>query len=282
MTAYALDDGLRDAVAATLRDAEADPAFAAEAILLPGETLLADSMAVIDPDAIHAVREATKAALGQALRPAFTAALTGFAATDPADLSGAAIGSRAIKNVALGYLTAAGDTGFAAAQFAAAANMTDTLAALVCLAETAGTTRDDAFASFYAKWHHNPLVLDKWFAVQARAGAPDTLARVQSLLRHPDFDIRNPNRLRALIGAFAGNTATFHDKSGAGYTLLADTIIAVDAINPMIAARLCAGLGTWRRYDTGRQTLMRAALERILGTAPLSPNTFEMVSKALA
>jgi len=125
-------------------------------------------------------------------------------------------------------------------------------------------------------------VLDKWFVVQARSGAPDTLDRVKELEKHPDFDMKNPNRVRSLIGAFTGNQARFHDKSGAGYKLLADTIIALDAKNPQIAARLCTTLGSWRRFDTARRNLMRENLERIMAVETLSHNTYEMASKALA
>ena len=148
-----------------------------------------------------------------------------------------------MKNTALGYLCAAGDNSRAAGQFRSSANMTDRLAALGNLAEVVDANRDEAFAAFYATWKHNPLVLDKWFAVQARAGAPDTLARVQSLVQHADFDLRNPNRVRALIGAFAANQAKFHALSGEGYKLLADTVIALDAMNPQIAARLVTADG---------------------------------------
>jgi aminopeptidase N len=280
--AFELDAGLRDAIAAILRDAADDPAFAAEALLLPAESLLADAMDVVDPDAIAEIRGATRAALGAALSAEFTAALDAFGGADPADNAAPAMASRALKNAALGYLTAAGDSNLAAAQFAAAANMTDTLAALVFLTETASTARDDALAWFYNRWQANPLVLDKWFAVQARGAAPDTLARVQQLTRHADFDLRNPNRVRALIAAFTGNPAKFHDKSGEGYQLLADTIIKLDAKNPQIAARLSTALGSWRRYDPARQDLMRGALERILGSEKLSRNSYEMASKALA
>jgi aminopeptidase N len=279
---FTLDAGLRDAIAATLRDAGRDPAFAAEAVLLPAETLLADQMDIVDPQAIHAVREAARRALGEALRAEFTATLTRFGAADPADISGTAIASRALKNAALSYLSAAGDTTLAAAQFAQARNMTDTLAALANLAEVANAERDAAFAAFYAQWKTNPLVLDKWFAVQARAGASDTLARVQALTQHPDFDLRNPNRVRSLIGAFTGNPAQFHDASGAGYALLADTILTLDEMNPQIAARLATGLGTWRRYDAQRQAMMKGQIERILTKEKLSHNTYEMASKALA
>ena len=280
--AFTLDAGLLEAVAATLRDAARDPAFAAEALLLPGETLLADAMSIVDPDAIRFVREAARQALGEALREDFFAVYAHFAAVAASDVSGHAIASRALKNAALAYLSAAGDNTLAGAQFLSGENMTDTLAALVNLAEVADERRDDAFASFYDQWHTNALVLDKWFSVQARAGAPDTLARVQALTRHKDFDLRNPNRVRALIGAFAANPAKFHEITGAGYQRLADTILMLDETNPQIAARLTTAMGSWRRYDAARQSLMKAQLERILAKEKLSPNTYEMASKALA
>jgi aminopeptidase N len=279
---FALDQGLREAIAATLRDAARDPSFAAEALQLPVESLLADAMDVVDPDAIRAVREAARTALGLALQAEFAAAYAAFGDTDAADVSGAAMARRALKNTALGYLCAAGDNIRAAKQFKASANMSDRLAALANLAEGADEQRDEAFAAFYATWKNNALVLDKWFAVQARAGAPDTLERVQALTQHPDFDLRNPNRVRALIGAFTGNQAKFHAPSGAGYRLWTDTIIVLDTINPQIAARLVTAMGSWRRYDAVRQGLMKAELERILARETLSHNTYEMASKSLA
>ncbi len=277
-----LDPGLARAFANLLRHADVDPAFTAEALLLPNESLLADQLDAVDPDAVHRVREATRAALGTTLRAEFAAVAEAHGGADPADLGGAAMASRALKNVALSYLAAAGDRDRAAAQFAAGANMTDTLAALALLVETADERRDTALAAFHERWRGNPLVLDKWFAVQARSGAPDTLRRVRALTQHPDFDIRNPNRLRALVGAFSGNVAVFHDRSGAGYKLLADVVLEVDPLNPRIAARLCTALGAWRRYDQHRQALMQTELQRILGLDGLSPNTYEMAAKALA
>jgi aminopeptidase N len=280
--AFALDEGLREAVAGILRDAEIDTAFAAEALALPSESLLADAMDVVDPDAIHDVRNAARAALGKALKAEFAAAAETFGQAAADDLSGRAMGYRAVKNAAVSYLAAAGDNAPAAAQYAAGANMTDTLAALMILAETPDARRDEVLASFHAAWKTNPLVLDKWFAVQARSGAADTLSRVKALMGHADFDLKNPNRVRSLIGAFAGNQARFHDKSGAGYRLLADTIITLDAKNPQIAARLCTALGSWRRFDAGRADLMRENLERIIAVESLSHNTYEMASRALA
>ncbi|OYV34258.1 MAG: aminopeptidase N [Rhodospirillales bacterium 20-64-7] len=280
--AFALDDGLREAIAAILADAGRDPAFAAQALPLPGENLLADQMPVVDPVAIREVREAAKAALGNVLQAEFAAAYAAFSGDDAADVSGAAMGRRALRNAVLSYLAAAGDTARAAAQFAEASSMTDRLAALAILADTANAERDAAFAAFYRDWQGNALVLDKWFAVQAAAGAPDTLARTQELTRHAKFDLRNPNRVRALVGRFTGNAAVFHDASGAGYRLLADTVLALDPLNPQVAARFVTALGSWRRYDPARQALMRAELDRILAKPDLSHNTYEMASRAVA
>jgi aminopeptidase N len=160
--------------------------------------------------------------------------------------------------------------------------MTDLLGAFTVLCETADAARDDAVAAFYERARHNPLVLDKWFAVQARGGADDTLARVLALTKHADFDLRNPNRVRSLISHFAANPAKFHDASGAGYELLAMIILTLDDKNPQVAARLVTAMGSWRRYDEKRQALMQAQLQRVLAKQTLSHNTYEMASKALA
>ncbi len=273
-----LDEGLRDAFAAILRDAEQDKAFAAEALSLPGENLLADAQEVVAPEANHKVRQAMRAALGLSLRDEFLGVMRAV----PGDDSGAeAMAQRALNNTALAYLSAAGELGLVEKQFAHAHNMTESLTALALLADEATPQREAALAAFYARWKTTPLVLDKWFGVQARASAPDTLERVRGLRQHPDFDLRNPNRVRALIAVFSGNIAQFHAASGAGYKLLADTVIELDGKNPQLAARLVPALGQWRRYDKARQGLMKNELERILALERLSRNVFEMVSKSL-
>ena len=277
-----LDAGLADAMAATLAGAEADPAFAAEALLLPSEDFVGQQMAVVDVDAVYAVRRFLRAELGTRLHAALRTAYDRLADPGPYRIDGAAIGRRALCNACLGYLVAAGDVALAEAQFATAGNMTDTMAALAALAGTAAPARDAALAAFHARWRGDDLVLDKWFAVQATSRLPDTLARVQALARHPDFDLGNPNRVRALVGAFAhGNAVRFHDVTGAGYRFLADIAMALDPANGQLAARMVDPLGAWRRQDAGRAALMRAELERIKGLAGLSRGTFEKVSKAL-
>ncbi len=161
--------------------------------------------------------------------------------------------------------------------------MTDVLAALVVLNDIDLPERTQALADFHARWRHDPLVTDKWFAIQAISALPDTVDAVRALLRHADYDAHNPNRVRSLIGSFSmANPYRFHDASGAGYDLLADQIIAIDGFNSQLAARMTVPLGTWRRHDAARQTLMRLAIDRILAQPSLSKGCFEMASKSLA
>jgi aminopeptidase N len=281
-----LDPDLIAAMRQTLADADLDPAFAAEALLLPGEATLADEMKTVDPEAIHAARETARAEIAAALREPFAAAYRNLADPGPYKTDGRSIGRRALRNVCLSYLTAgdpAAGARLAKAQFDAGANMTDVLAALGVLVDTACPERAEALDAFYRRWEADPLVIDKWFALQARSPLPGTLEAVRSLAQHPAFNRSNPNRVRALIGAFAqGNQLHFHGRSGEGYAFLADEVIALDKTNPTTAARLVQPLGQWRRYDAARQGLMRAQLDRILATSGLSPNTYEMVSKSLA
>jgi aminopeptidase N len=281
----ALDPDLIAATRETLSDAERDPAFAAEALYLPGEMTLADEVKTVDVVAIHAARESARHALGGALRDRFAAAYRELADPGPYRIDARSIGRRALRNVALSYI-AAGDrregARLAKAQFDAGANMTDVLAALGVLVDTDCPERAEALAAFYERWRDDPLVLDKWFAMQARSSLPGTIETVRDLAQHPDFNRSNPNRVRALVGVFAqGNQLYFHDASGQGYQFLADEVIALDKSNATTAARLVQPLGQWRRYDAARQGLMRAQLDRILATPGLSANTYEMVSKSL-
>ena len=280
-----VDPALVEMAAATLDTADRDPAFAAEALVLPTEGLLADQMDVADIDGIHAARDQARLAIAAALRDRFRATYERMTDAGPYQVDGASIGRRALRNTCLAYLTAGGDPDGirrAKAQFDAGANMTDVLAALAVLSAVDCPERADALAAFHARWQQDPLVLDKWFAIQATSPLPDTLRAVQALATHPDFDLRNPNRVRSLVGSFAsGNQVRFHDPSGAGYRFLADTVIALDPMNPQVAARIIAPLGQWRRVAPARQALMRAELERVLAQPGLSKNTFEMASRSL-
>ncbi|MFM8498856.1 MAG: aminopeptidase N [Chakrabartia sp.] len=273
-----------EAVRQTLTNNALDAAFVGEAVLLPSEAYIGDQMALVDPEAIHAAREALRQDLGQQLVDQWHAAYAkhhaqGFALTPEAK------GARRLRNVALNYLAAgrhddAGDIAFA--QFRAANNMTDRLAAMMTLANGDAPQRADALAEFYARYQDNALVIDKWFAAQATSSRSDTLAAVRALKDHADFTLANPNRVRALAGAFSMNQLHFHAADGAGYRFLADVLLALDPINPQTAAKLLPPLGRWKRVDADRQALMRAELERILAAPNLSKDLFEQASKSLA
>jgi aminopeptidase N len=271
------------AMRGTLRSNALDPAFKGEAISLPTEGLIGDRMEIVDPDAIHASRDALRRAIGSALADDLARAQAMKAPGD--DLSPDAKGVRKLKTVSLGLL-AAGDPArgatLAKAQFDAADNMTDRQGALTILASLDGLERDSALAAFYGRYRDNSLVLDKWFQLQAGAQRTGTVDIVEALARHPDFSAKNPNRWRSLVSYFAANQWAFHHASGRGYRFLTDMILAVDPINPQVAARQVPSLGRWKRFEPGRAGLMRAELERIVATPGLSKDVFEQASKSLA
>jgi aminopeptidase N len=281
-----VEPALIEAMAANLANSEADPAFKAETLSLPGEAFLADQMPIADIDAIHAVRDTVRTAIGSALAVSFRSTYDHLADTGAYGIDGEAIGRRALRNTCLAYLVAGGDPDgvrLAKAQFDAAQNMTDVLAALGVLSMVDCAERGAALAAFHTAWRDDPLVLDKWFAIQAMSPLPNALDAVRALASHPDFDLRNPNRIRSLVGTFASaNQVRFHDVSGGGYRFLADTIIRLDPTNGQVAARMVSPLGQWRRVDPERKALMQAELRRILALPNLTTNTFEMASKSLA
>jgi aminopeptidase N len=259
-----------------------DPAFVAEALSLPSEAFLADQMAIVDPDAIHTARDLARRAIGAGLRDRLAALYEKLTDKGAYTTDGAAVGRRSLRNACLAYLSAEGDPTRAKAQFDAGGNMTDVLAALSVLTALDCPERVHALAAFHTAWRDDPLVLDKWFSLQAVSPLPGTMAAVRALSDHPDFDLRNPNRVRSLVGSFGFNQVRFHAADGSGYQFLADTIIRLDPANPQIAARMVSPLGQWRRFDDGRQALMKAELARIVALAGVSKNTFEMTSKSLA
>ncbi len=275
-----------EAVGRALADQSAEPAFKALILTLPSEPDLSMAMSPADPAAIHEARNLLRARLavhlGEDLRRLHTGLSDGAAFSPDA----ASAGRRALRNAAMELLAVdphAGNRDLAARHFETATNMTDAIGGLNALIELGGEARDQALADFHAKWKAEPLVLDKWFAAQARDPSDQALGGVLGLTAHPDFDGKNPNRLRALVSTFANfNPARFHDPSGDGYRFLADQIIATDAVNPMTAARLVEPLGTWRRYRPELGALMKAQLERIVAVEGLSKNVFELASKALA
>jgi aminopeptidase N len=271
-----------NAMRGTLRSNALDPAFKGEALSLPSEGLIGDRMELVDPDAIHRSREALRRAVGAELSGELAQAQGANAAGD--DLSPAAKGIRRLKTVAL-WLLAGGDpargAALAKAQYDAADNMTDRQGALSVLTSLDGTEREAVFADFYERGRDDILVLDKWFALQATAQRVDTVDMVESLARHADFTMKNPNRWRALVSNFAANQWAFHNPSGRGYRFVADMILEIDRLNPQVAARQVPSLGRWRRFEPARAELMRIELERIVKTPGLSKDVFEQASKSL-
>jgi aminopeptidase N len=281
---HATDDApVIAAIRHTATDPALDPAFVAEAIRLPAEAYLGDQMLIVDPDAIHTARERLQRRIGQALEPLWRdiharTEANGFS------LSPQARGARKLHNAALGYIvgSGAGDADAVAFdQFSRADNMTERQAALALLANSTGERREAALDIFYNRYAHDALVLDKWFQTQALCFHPDTLAQVRELARHKAFTLSNPNRVRALYAAFAANQWAFNHRSGEGYRMVADLIVALDPINPQTAARLVPPLGRWRRFDAARGEMMQAELRRILAQPGLSKDVTEQASKSL-
>ena len=275
-------DALVAAVDGTLARMADDPAFAAEAVFVPSEAFIGERLPVIDPDAVHAAREAIIRALAAALTSRWDAAYR-LHGGGPYVYSPVAKGLRRLRNIALGFLAKADAAGMrlARAQYEAADNMTDRIGALTVLANGEGPDRQFVLDDFYRRYRDDALVIDKWFTVQAMSTRPDTGASVEALAAHPDFTLTNPNRIRALVSAFAANPRAFHAADGGGYRFLARTILEVDRLNPQSAAKLVPPLGRWKRYDAARAALMRGELTRIVETPGLSKDVFEQASKSL-
>jgi len=269
-----------------LADQGSAPALLAEVLTLPAEGYLGDQMTVVDVDGIHAARESLRAAIGQRFAAQLLARYDALAEQGGYRPDPEAIGRRSLKNLCLSYLMAAGGADAASrclAQYRAGHNMTDVMSALAQIADSVLPERAEVLADFDQRWRHDPLVMDKWFSVQAMAASRDTvLEEIHVLMGHPAFSIKNPNKVRALIGAFAaGNPRRFNAADGSGYHFLADRILDLDALNPQIASRLTRNLSRWHRYDEQRQAHMRAALERLAGAPGVSKDVYEIASKSL-
>ena len=274
-----------DAAGRVVADSSRDPAFAAEMLALPPENYIAEQVAIVDPDAIHAVRDELRRRLAAAMREELRAVYRAHRVAGPYSSDAVSAGRRALKNSALGLLMELDDAGMRALcmkQFDAADNMSDALAALCLLANCDCPERAPALDAFYDKWKNEPLVVDKWLAVQSTTRLPSALADVKRLMTHPAFNIRNPNKVYALIGGFRGNQVRFHAADGSGYAFLAEQVIALDAINPQVAARMARGFDRWKKFDAGRQAHARAALEGISSTRGVSKGVLEIATRALA
>ena len=279
-------DGFVSAMRALLLDDTADPAFTAEALTLPSESNLADRMELIAVEAVHEVRETVRVTLARRLADAFASVHDANRPDGPYRFDAGSTGRRSLKNLCLGYLMELDDPAVRSTcrhQLETADNMTDGLAALACFADARDPERHDRLAWFEERWKDDPLVLDKWFSLQATSRLPDTFECVRRLTGHPGFDLQNPNRVRALVGAFChANQRRFHDASGRGYRFLSDRVLAIDAFNPQLAARLLGAASRWRRLDAARGALLRGELQRVLATPGLSKDCHEIAKKFLA
>lgn len=274
-----------DAFRAVLLDEKLDPALAAQILTLPSENEIAELFATIDPEAIAAVHEAIVRCLARELADEWLAVYHANK-TDGYRVEHGEIAKRALRNVCLGYLAFGEDVVLAdqlvSEQYRQADNMTDSLAALSAAVAAQLPCRDALLAAFDERWHQDGLVMDKWFVLQGSSPSADVLSKVRALLQHRSFSLSNPNRTRSLIGGFAsGNPAAFHAADGSGYQFLAEILSDLNQRNPQIAARLIEPLIRLKRYDAGRQALMRKALEQLKGLENLSGDLYEKISKAL-
>lgn len=285
-----LDQRLITALGTVLADTSLDQAMIAEMLSLPGEAYLTEISEVADVDAIHAAREFVRKQLADSLFDGLWTRYTAnrqLSKATPYVAEAEHFARRALQNIALSYLMLSEKPEVLAAtieQFDSADNMTERLTALAVLVNSPFTAeKDKALAVFAENFKDNPLVMDQWFSVQAGSPLPGGLERVKALMQHPAFNIKNPNKVRALIGAFAGqNLINFHAADGSGYRFLADLVIQLNGFNPQIASRQLAPLTRWRKYDSARQALMKAELVRIRDSGDLSSDVFEVVSKSLA
>ncbi len=280
-----IPDILIDSFKAILEQPWTDLSYLACLLSLPAENYLAEQMSVVDVDAIHQARQLVKRNLAEQLHEQITALYQQNHQAESGELNSTAIGKRRIKNLCLDYLSQLNTDNshqLANDQFASAKTMTDQIAALGAIINTDNPEKTACLDQFYQQWSAEALVIDKWFSLQASSSQPDTFTVVQSLLKHAAFDLKNPNRVRSLVGAFSqANPIHYHAKNGQGYQFLADQVIALNSLNPQVASRMVSALTQWRRFDKQRQDLMKQQLERIINTENISKDVFEIASKSL-
>jgi len=278
-------DYLANAFGHVLTDGLKDPAFAAEALALPLEVYIAEQLPVIDPDAVHQVRLAMRRFLAERLKTGLRKTYDACVVTGTYSPDAASAGRRALRNLCLAYLMERDDPEvrhMCVKQLDEADNMTDALAALIALSNCDCPERKVALEQFYRKWQDEPLVVDKWLGVEALSRLPGTVGRVSELTSHPAFTLENPNKVYALIGSFGANQVNFHAADGSGYNFMQEQIIALDPINPQVAARMARNFERWKRFEPKRKELMKTALEAVSTIHGLSKETAEVVSKALS
>ena len=281
------DSGLLDALSAILSDTALEPAFVALALVPPGESDIAREIGKdVDPDAVFKSRAGLRKAIGERLGPALAETYKTMQDRGAYSPDSRSAGRRALKNVSLDLLAATGNPagiGRATAQYETADNMTDRMAALATLALHDVPERKAALEDFYRRYAEDPLIVDKWLALQATIPEAGTLDRVLDLTRHAAFSMQNPNRVRALIGSFAqGNPTQFNRADGAGFDFVADQVLALDPKNPQVASRLTTAFRSWRALETKRRGKAQAALQRVAAAASLSADVGDIVRRSLA
>jgi aminopeptidase N len=281
-----LPEDYLQAIQKALANTSEDRELLAELLTLPSESYIGDQMDVIDVDAIHTARTGLMRRIAKELRQEFFSVYEASHDSGAFSYEHAAIARRALKNLALRYLSMLeGDAeveSLVRRQYETQQNMTDVSAALSCCVHAQMPSASALLADFEERWKEQPLVMDKWFSIQATSRQANLVPHIRELMQHPGFALGNPNRVRALIGAFAsGNPARFHTPDGSGYQLLADVVLELDGTNPQIASRLLRTMSRWRKYDDNRSILMRAQLQRIRETDGLSKDVLEIVSKSL-
>ena len=284
-----LDDAFVRVVRTTLADDRLAPAFREQALTLPAESFIGEQRAVIDPEAIRTARRFMLAELGRRLAPAWKAAYESMVVEGPYSPDPVSAGRRALRNLALAYLVdgdVPGALDLARDQLVAAANMTEAQGALTAIVNSAAPYKAEALVQLARLWNHEPLLMNKWYQLQAMAiaqpGEPPVAERVRLLMQHPGFSIANPNNVFALLRSFCvSNEAEFHRRGADGYALWAESVLALDRINPTVAARIARALDRWRRFAPDRQQAMREALDRVAAAEHLSRDVREIVTKAL-
>ncbi len=282
---FSIDEGFMISFKKVLINQELDKSLITLMLVLPSENYLADLMGEIDIEAIHHSRQWMRQEILKEFKEDLLKVYEENRSTRPYRYVVEDVAERNLKNICLQYLSLeAGKDSyfFILQQFEGANNMTDKMAALSALSHIDCPERLKALGAFYQQWQTEPLVLDKWFRVQATSSLPKTLSYVQKLTEHPAFSLKNPNKVYNLLGAFAGgNPVRFHDPSGLGYSFLADYVIRLNKTNPQVASRLVQPLTKWQRHDANRKELMRGQLERILKGSKISKGLYEIVSKGL-
>ncbi|MBF0451897.1 MAG: aminopeptidase N [Candidatus Magnetomorum sp.] len=283
-----LNQEIIGAIETILSEPIIDKSLTAKLLKLPNEVEIAHYMAdqnTIDPEAIYHARQFMKQSIAIALSNTFFSLFENNFSSAPYTIDPEDVAQRSLKNLALNYLVQLrqSDTLFMALdQFTKANNMTDALSAFISLSHVPCDEYEIVCDLFYKKWQHDPLVINKWFSVQALSSLDNTLETVQTLINHKNFKIKNPNRVRALIGSFAhGNHFHFHHPEGSGYRFIADQVLKLDKINPQIASRMVSAFNYWKKYDDRRQGLIKEQLERMLEQKDLSKDVYEIVSKSL-